>query len=79
MQVEIKKLQLTKQLDYVNGHLRYGHKELIIDLQEEIDKYNQLSPLEKQEYFDNNSKIVIDGYCLNDYGENNYPIKETYF
>ena len=64
------KVAITANLDYVIGHLRYGHKEGTIKLTDDefrefeknptkfIDKYNILNELE----------LFIDDYEIDDYG-----------
>ena len=67
------KIKLTQELDYVSGHLRYGHLELVVD----ADKWNSLSEEEKKAFFSENSVIVVDDYEVEDHGKSkNAPIEE---
>lgn len=64
------KVKFDIPLDYVVGHLRYGHKEGIVELTKEelkelkedpgyfVDKYDILERL----------SLIIDDYCVDDYG-----------
>lgn len=68
------KIKLTQELDYISGHLRYGHLELVVD----ADKWNDLSEEEKKAFFEDNAYIVVDDYEVEDHGKSkNTPIKES--
>ena len=76
-----KKVKFNIPLEYVAGHLRYGHKEGILELTEEEFKELQENPLD----FIYNQDIlcdlnlVIDDYRVEDYGgilEVNYKVVE---
>ncbi len=41
------KIKLTRELDYVQGHLRNGHLELVVDENE----WNSMSNDDKREFF----------------------------
>jgi hypothetical protein len=58
--------RLTKELDYLAGHLRYGHKELTLT-EEEYKEYSAMSKEERMEYFQVNCGIVVDDFELDDY------------
>lgn len=74
-----KKVKFDIPLEYVIGHLRYGHKEGVLELTEEEFKKLQEDPLD----FIYNQDIlcdldlVIDDYRVEDYGgiaEVNYEV-----
>lgn len=68
------KIKLTQELDYISGHLRYGHLELVVD----ADKWNSLSEEEKKAFFSENSVIVVDDYEVEDHGKSeDTPIEES--
>lgn len=79
-----KKVKFNIPLEYVAGHLRYGHKEGILELTEEEFKELQENPLD----FIYNQDIlcdlnlVIDDYSVEDYGgilEVNYKVIGQYY
>ena len=57
------KIKLTRELDYVQGHLRGGHLELVVDENE----WNSMSDNDKQEFFSDNAEVVVDDYEVEDY------------
>lgn len=74
-----KKVKFDIPLEYVMGHLRYGHKEGVLELTEEEFKELQEDPLD----FIYNQDIlcdldlIIDDYSVEDYGnivEVNYEV-----
>ncbi len=65
-----KKFRVTQDLDYVMGHLRYGHKEMII----EADSLEEV----KEMFADGDTSmmdIIVDDYSIDDYSGNDNPIK----
>lgn len=67
------KIKLTRQLDYVVGHLRNGHLELFVDENE----WNSMSDEDKRDFFGDNVEVVVDGYEIEDYGwSDNSEIEE---
>lgn len=54
-------------LEYLMGHLRYGHIELQMD-EEEYKEYETYTDKEKEEYIMENGDLVIDDYEVDDYG-----------
>ena len=82
--MKMKKVKFNIPLEYVAGHLRYGHKEGTLELTEEEFKELQENPLD----FIYNQDIlcdlnlVIDDYSVEDYGgilEVNYKVIEQYY
>ena len=59
-----KMLRITQDLNYVQGYLRYGHKELEI----EQEKWDWMSEEERREYFNDCASVVVDDYEVEDYG-----------
>ena len=57
------KIKLTRELDYVQGHLRSGHLELIVDENE----WNSMSDDNKREFFEDCAEVVVDSYEVEDY------------
>lgn len=57
------KIKLTRELDYVQGHLQSGHLELFVDENE----WNSMSDEDKRDFFGDNAEVVVDGYEVEDY------------
>ena len=57
--------KVTAELDYVQGHLRYGH----IELEVEKETWDSMTEDEQKEYLKFNGEIVIDDYSLEDRGD----------
>ena len=76
-----KKIKFNIPLEYVAGHLRYGHMEGTLDLTEEEFKELEEDPLE---FIDSNDilddlELIIDDYRIEDWGEPtevNYKVVE---
>lgn len=60
-----KLLTIRAEYDYIQGHLRYGHKELQVSEFE----WNKMSPEEQREYFEDEGKTVVDDYSIEDKGD----------
>lgn len=58
------KLLVTADLDYVQGHLRYGHKELEVDKAE----WEAMSEQDQIDYFHDESETIVDDYEIEDAG-----------
>lgn len=58
------KVKLIGDIDYISGHLRYGHYEV------EVDEKFVLNSNKQQliEYLENNGEIIIDDYRMEDHG-----------
>lgn len=59
---------VTANLEYVAGHLRYGHFEAELS-DEELEEFEKMNEEDKRKYIYDNGHIVIDDYDVNDYGE----------
>ena len=57
------KIKLTRNLDYIQGHLRSGHQELVVDENE----WNGMSDDDKYDFFHDNAEFVVDDYEVEDY------------
>ena len=64
------KIKFDIPLEYVIGHLRYGHKEGILELTEE--EFNRLKENPEKFIYEedilNNLNLIIDDYAIEDYG-----------
>lgn len=58
-------------VDYVAGHLRYGHYELNFSSEKEVEEFKALSR-EKQEVFMREyGELIVDDVCVDDIGDIN--------
>ncbi len=64
------KVYINANLDYLIGHLRYGHKEGEIDIPDEDFEEFQKDPIDYLENYDLVCElpIVIDDYSIDDWG-----------
>lgn len=65
-----KKVKFNISLEYVIGHLRYGHKEGILELTTEKFERLQKNPKEfiYEEEILHDLDLIIDDYSVEDYG-----------
>lgn len=65
-----KKVKFNISLEYVIGHLRYGHKEGILELTAEEFERLQKNPKEfiYEEEILHDLDLIIDDYSVEDYG-----------
>lgn len=63
----MKKFLVSVPVDYVEGYLRYGSKEAIIEANS-MEEAKEIV-LNDKERFEENSSIVVDDYEINDYGD----------
>lgn len=68
------KFKVFQDADYVQGHLRYGHREGIIEADSKEDALNKLKNEGYTDYLD----LEIDDYSVYDveYGDNKFEIEE---
>lgn len=68
------KFKVFQDTDYVQGHLRYGHREGIIEADSKEDALNKL----KNEGYTDYLYLEIDDYEVDDlyYGDNEFEIEE---
>ena len=70
MKEKIKKVRFNIPLEYVVGHLRYGHKEGVLELTAEEFERLQENPKKfiYEEEILHELDLIIDDYCVDDYG-----------
>ena len=68
------KLRVSQEADYVMGHLRYGHREGVIEAESKEDALNKLKNEGYTDYLD----FVLDDYSCEDveYSDNEFEIEE---
>ena len=68
------KFKVFQDADYVQGHLRYGHREGIIEADSKEDALNKL----KNEGYTDDLNLVVDDYSVYDaeFGDNEFEIEE---
>ena len=61
----MKKLKLRGDIDYISGHLRYGHFEA------EITKaqFDLMTKEQLKEFLEDNGELIVDDYEIDDCGE----------
>lgn len=65
--------RITANVDYVMGHLRYGHYELEIKKEE----WDEISDDEKEDYIRECGDFIVDDWSVEDIGEiENITLKE---
>lgn len=69
------KFRVSQEADYITGHLRYGHREGIIEADSKEDALSKLRNEGYTDYLD----LVVDDYEVEDvdYGDNEFEIKEV--
>lgn len=53
------------------AYMIYGHYELTLETQEEIDEYESMSDKEKKEYIRENGDFLVDDHEIDDIGDIN--------
>ena len=61
----MKKFIITQQVDYIEGHLRYGHFEKIIEAKS-LDEAKKLALKMDMEC---DGELIVDDYRIDDYGD----------
>ena len=59
---------IIANVDYLCGHLRYGHFELYLT-DEDYKKFKELSEEDKISWIKDDGSLIIDDFELNDYGD----------
>lgn len=59
---------ITGHVDYVSGHLRYGHFEMTLD-DEEFEAFKALSKKEQINLLRNGGELIVDDWEVDDYGD----------
>ena len=69
------KFNVSQEADYAMGHLRYGHREGVIEAESKEDALNKLKNEGYADYLD----FVLDDYSCEDveYGDNEFKIEEV--
>lgn len=57
--------KVCKNLDYVQGHLRYGHGTVTIEAENEEEALK----LAEKAFEDDNYEVEVDSYEIEDYGD----------
>lgn len=65
---DMKKYKVTIPVDYVQGHLRYGHLEGIVEVENEEELKKLIENKDVGEYLN----IKVDDYSVYDYGDEDY-------
>lgn len=68
------KFKVTQQADYIIGHLRYGHREGVIEADSKEDALNKL----KNDGYTDYLNTVVDDYSIDDaeFDDNPFEIEE---
>lgn len=68
------RFKISQEADYVMGHLRYGHREGVIEAESKEDALEKLKNGYASDYLD----LIVDDYEVEDveYGDNEFEIEE---
>ena len=69
------KFKFKKELDYVVGHLRYGHIEGIVEADNLEEAKKKLEEYEKEDLLCNFGKVVIDDYSCEGFEKSSTPAR----
>lgn len=58
--------KLTADVEYVDGYLKYGHKELVLS-DRDYETFKTLPDNEKEEWL-KEGDLIVDDYEINDWG-----------
>lgn len=64
-----KKYIATVDIDYLAGHLRYGHFEAVFNEEQKAEFDAITDPEEKAEFIRDWGEMVLDDFEVNDYGD----------
>ena len=69
------KFRVTQDLDYITGHLRYGHKEGVVEVESEEELKELINTGDISDYM----SIEVDDYEVEDYddGGNGYEYERV--
>lgn len=56
------------ELDYVQGHLRYGYLEMELN-DEDFEKFKSMPEEEQKAYLNDNGNLIVDSYEVDDWGD----------
>jgi hypothetical protein len=63
----MKKFIVSVPVDYVDGYLRTGHREMIVEADSELEAKEKI--LNDTNYFIECSDVILDNYEINDVGD----------
>lgn len=68
------KFKVSQEAEYITGHLRYGHREGVIEANSKEDALDKLKNKGYTDYLD----LKVDDYEVEDvgYGDNKFEIEE---
>lgn len=69
------KFKFKKELDYVVGHLRYGHIEGTVEADNLEEAKKKLEEYEKEDLLCDFGKVVIDDYSCEDFEKSSTPAR----
>lgn len=69
------KFKFKKELDYVVGHLRYGHIEGIVEADNLEEAKKKLEEYEKEDLLCDFGKVVIDDYSCEVFEKSSTPAR----
>ena len=69
------KFKVSQEANYITGHLRYGHREGVIEANSKEDALDKLKNKGYTDYLD----LKVDDYEVEDvdYGDNKFEIEEV--
>lgn len=69
------KFRVTQDLDYITGHLRYGHKEGVVEVESEEELKELINTGDISDYM----SVEVDDYEVEDYddGGNGYEYERV--
>ena len=69
------KFKVSQEANYITGHLRYGHREGVIEANSKEDALDKLKNKGYTDYLD----LKVDDYEVEDvdYGDNEFEIEEV--
>lgn len=62
-----KRYEVTANLDYVDGHLRYGYKQMFLS-EEEVKRFNALEEIAQSEWLRDSGEVIVTDWEINGYG-----------
>lgn len=66
------KVRITKDCDFVTGHLRYGHLETEVEVNS-LEEAKEMFPEERESYW--NMDLIVDDYEVDDYELSSSPMQ----
>lgn len=69
--LQIMKFAVTRDADYIAGHLRYGHLEGVVEVESEAELRRMVDDESIYDYLD----LVVDDYEVDDVDYGNNPVR----